>query len=174
MLGSARLGLAIAKAGADSLLKAEKRTLYVHRKLQPADAGKLVAWAKANGFPSTLDPADMHVTITFSRMPVDWIDMGSSWEQTVEVPAGGPRLLEHFEGGAIVLLFASGELEWRHQAMIDRGASWDFPDYQPHVTIAYDREFSIEGIEAYQGKLTFGPEFFAEVDEDWKDKVVSA
>ena len=51
------------------------------------------------------------------------------------------------------------------------GASWDWSEYQPHVTIAYaGADVDLSEIEPYNGKLVFGPEKFAEVDENWKGK----
>lgn len=74
--------------------------------------------------------AYLHVTITFSRTPVDWMQMGSAWDDEIRISAGGPRLMEKF-GEARVLLFASKET-------VEKGAGWDHAEYQPHITISYD------------------------------------
>lgn len=151
---------------------ARPRTLYVSRKLLNAD--ELIAWAKSQGFETTLPPDDMHVTVAFSRTPVDWIAVGESWagserDGSLMVTPGGARLIERFDGGAVVLLFASSELCWRHEEIKHKGASWDWPEYQPHVTLTYQgAPEDLDAIEPYRGKLVFGPEIFAEVDEDWK------
>lgn len=152
---------------------AKPRTLYVHRKLLNAD--DVIAWAKSQGFKSTLPGADMHVTVMFSRRPVDWMKMGEPWEARLEVPEGGPRLIEKFDGGAVVLLFGCSELRWRHQRMIDEGASFDWPDYQPHITLTYEgAPEDLDAIEPYQGELRFGPEVFEEINEDWRSSVAEA
>jgi phage-related protein (TIGR01555 family) len=152
---------------------AAPRTLYVSRKVLNAKA--IVKWAKAQGFTSTLPAEDMHVTIAFSRTPVDWMKVGEAWQSEMKLAAGGPRLMEKFGEGATVLLFKSFELEWRHKAIIDIGASWDHPEYQPHITISYDgAPADISKIEPYQGEIILGPELFAEVKEDWKAGVKEA
>lgn len=146
---------------------AKPRTLYVHRKVLNGD--EILAWAREQGFTSTLPASDLHVTIAFSRAKVDWMRMGSTWEDEVTIPPGGPRLVERFDGGAVVLLFASNMLSWRHDEMVDRGASWDWPEYQPHITISYNgAPADLDGIEAYQGRIVLGPEVFEEINEDWK------
>lgn len=146
---------------------AAPRTLYVSRDV--LNGADIVAWAKGQGFTSTLTAEDMHVTITFSRAPVDWMKMGSTWEDEVKVPRGGARLIEQFDGGAVVLLFASNMLKYRHDEMLSEGASWDHPDYQPHITISYDGAPADLGkVEPYQGEIILGPERFKEVNEDWK------
>ncbi|WMT85578.1 DUF1073 domain-containing protein [Pelagibacterium sp. 26DY04] len=148
---------------------AAPRTLYVSRKLLNAD--EVIAHFKAQGVETTLPADDMHVTITFSREAVDWMKMGQAWEAKIEIAEGGPRLMEKFgpESKALVLLFRSFELEWRHESMVANGASWDWPEYQPHVTITHGFEGDLEDIEPYQGRLLFGPEVFAEVNERWAE-----
>lgn len=148
---------------------ATPRTLYVSRSL--TNAAEFQKWAKAQGFTSTLDKSDFHVTIAFSRERVDWMKMGSAWSAKLEIPEGGARLVERLgDKGAVVLLFSSDELTWRNEGMRSRGASWDWPEYQPHVTISYDvpDDFDLSKVEPYRGKLVFGPEIFAEVVEDWE------
>lgn len=68
--------------------------------------------------------------------------------------------------GAAVLLFSSSELAWRHEALKrDGGASSDYPEYQPHVTITYEipDDLDLGAVEPYRGKLEFGPEIFEEI-----------
>lgn len=116
---------------------AAPRTLYVSRKL--LNGAEFIAWAKSQGFETTLDAADLHVTIAFSREPVDWMKVGEAWggdrDGKLTVNPGGARLVEPLgDKGAVVLLFNSADLAWRHMAIREAGASWDWPEYQPHVT----------------------------------------
>ncbi|MFL5015410.1 MAG: anti-CBASS protein Acb1 family protein [Rhizobium sp.] len=148
---------------------AAPRTLYVSRNVLNAD--EIIAWAKGQGFKTTLATDDMHVTITYSRTPVDWMEMGSAWDEEMKIPRGGARLMERF-GEARVLLFSSNMLRWRHDEMVDRGATWDHPEYQPHITISYDPEApDLADVEPYQGEIVLGPEIFDEVNEDWRSGV---
>ena len=157
---------------------AKPRALYVRRNL--LNAADLVAWAKDNGFSSTLSAADMHVTVLYSRKPVDPIAMGEDgWGMSSDggiKVLSGPRALERFDGGAVVLQFASSALSYRHEDMIRRGASHDFPDYLPHVTLTYNApaDFDIDAIKPFAGELRFGPEIFENLDEDWKSGIVEA
>lgn len=155
---------------------AAPRTLYVQRKL--LNAADLIAWAKAQGFGTTTPADDLHVTIAFSRRPVDWMKVGETWSSDkdgkITVAPGGARIVEPLgDKGAVVLLFNSSELSWRHEAIKrDAEASWDFPSYQPHVTITYaGGDLDLSKVEPYRGKLVFGPELFSEVDEDWSSNL---
>lgn len=147
---------------------ATPRPLYVRRNVLNGE--EILRWAKSQGFGKTLTADDLHVTIAYSRQPVDWMQMGESWADRLEVAAGGPRVVERF-GDATVLLFACSELEWRHESFKGKGASWDHPEYQPHITISYDAG-DPEAIKPYTGKIVLGPEIFEPIDEGWKEKVV--
>lgn len=142
---------------------AEPRTLYVRRSVK--NAADIIVWARGQGFETTLPADAMHVTIAFSRAPVDWMKIGEAWASELKIAAGGPRLMERF-GDATVLLFKASELEWRHEAIREAGASWDHPEYQPHITISYGFKGDLDTIEPYQGEIVLGPEIFEEVEED--------
>lgn len=148
---------------------AAPRTLYVRRNV--LNAAEIIAHFKAQGFKTTLPADDLHVTIAFSREPVDWMAVGESWQSELKVAAGGPRLMERF-GEARVLLFKASELDWRHNDIKRAGASWDHPEYQSHITISYDPESpDLATVEPYQGEIILGPEIFQEVKEDWQSNI---
>lgn len=155
---------------------ADPRSLYVSRKLLNGDA--FIKWAKTQGFESTVPADELHVTVLFSRTAVDWMAMGSAWDQDNEgklrVPPGGARLVQRLgDKGAIVLLFNSSSLSWRHEDMVRNGASHDFDEYQPHVTITYSApaDLDLTKVEPFTGELLFGPEIFAEVKDDWEQSI---
>lgn len=135
---------------------AAPRSLYVRRDV--INAAEITRWAESQGFTDIVP--DLHVTVLYSRAPVDWFSMPTSWEEELRLPKGGPRAMETF-GDAKVLLIASNFLKWRHEEMVGMGASHDFPDYDPHITISYGP--MPEGVKPYTGKIILGPEIFEEV-----------
>jgi hypothetical protein len=159
------------------LADAAPRSLYVSRKL--LNAADVIAWAKGQGFETTVAADEMHVTVLYSRTPVDWMAMGNAWDEDqngqLRVAPGGPRMLDRFGSvaDAVVLLFNSSSLSWRHEDMISKGASSDYADYAPHVTLSYSVpvDFDLSNVEPYQGALVFGPEVFTEVVDDWKSGI---
>jgi phage-related protein (TIGR01555 family) len=154
---------------------AKPRSLYVSRKL--LNAAEFLKWAKGQGFKDPLPAGELHVTVCYSKMKVDWLKMGEAWDSDrdgkMTVPAGGARIVEPLgDKGAVVLLFNSSSLSYRHEQLVREGASHDFDDYQPHVTISWNAgDMDLSKVEPYRGKLVFGPEIFAEIDEDWAPPV---
>lgn len=156
---------------------ARPRSLYVSRKVVNAD--DLIRWAKAQGFKTTQPASELHVTVAFSRKPVDWMAVGDDWSSDedgrIRVKPGGPRTVEPLgDKGAVVLMFRNDSLEWRHRRIHEEGtgAVWDWPEYQPHITITWDgRDLDLANVEPYTGPIVLGPEIFAEVVEDWEKTI---
>ena len=133
------------------------------------NGAEIIAWAKSQGFEFTVPAADLHVTVAYSRNPVDWMKVGESWsgdgKGQLKIAPGGARLIDKFGEGAVVLLFNSSELAWRHVSIVEAGASWDWPDYQPHITFTYEPgTVDIDKVEPYRGVIELGPEIFEELD----------
>lgn len=143
---------------------AAPRTLYVRRDvLNRAD---IVKWAEEQGFTDIVP--DLHVTIAYSKTPVDWFSVGESWSPRLEIGAGGPRQMEALgqNGEYYALLITASDLRWRHAEIVERGVSWDWPDYQPHISIQVGGNIDLAAVEPYQGKIILGPEIFEELRED--------
>ena len=69
--------------------------LYVSRHVENAE--EIIAWAKSVGFATTLLAEDMHVTICYSKEPVDWLPL-EHWTDMLEVPPEGVRTLAEEDG----------------------------------------------------------------------------
>lgn len=140
---------------------AAPRSLYIHRDL--INSAEFTKWAKGEGFTDIVD--DLHVTIIYSRAAVDWMKTGESWgEGELTVRAGGPRMIDEFNGGAVVLLFSHTQLMWRNEELRRQGASADFEEYQPHITITYTKgDVDLSNVKPFVGELKFGPEIYSEI-----------
>jgi len=145
------------------------RSLYVRRDV--LNNGDIVKWAKAQGFETVIE--DLHVTVIYSRNPVDWLrigndDWGNDENGYLTVRAGGPRVIEKFGEGAVVLAFSNSALQWRNASAREHGASWDHEDYTPHITFTYQPPLGLDlrKIVPYDGVIELGPEIFEEVRDD--------
>lgn len=152
----------------DEAAKPAKQTapkpLYASRPVQNASA--IIAWAKSQGFESTLPAGDMHVTVAYSSKPMQ----GDTVPVTSNAVAvdGGKRTVEPLgDEGAVVLKFASPELQSRWKQYRDAGASWDYEGYTPHVTITYKGAgVDLSKVTPYEGPIDLGPEKQEVLNED--------
>jgi len=147
-------------------------TLYLRRDVLNAD--QIIKWFQDQGVPEVYAAESMHVTIVYSKTAVDWMKMGEPWDARLELPEGGPRLLEKFGGGGDVLvqLFASNELLWRHEFAKGIGATSDYPDYQPHISISLQAgAVDLINLKPWQGPIILGPEVYEEIIEDRRAEV---
>ena len=163
------------QADGETMAKAEgsgekKRPLYVNRRVK--NAADIIAWAKLQGFKSTLPAEDIHVTQVYSKAPMDWAEAGDSFDR-IRASGDKRKVAKLGDKGAVVLHFDNPDLRRRWQQIRDAGASWDYESYNPHLTISYDAgDLDLSKVEPYRGPIELGPERYEPLDEDWGDKVV--
>ena len=150
------------------------KSLYVSRRLLNGD--DIRVWAKEQGFKSTLPKRHLHVTVLYSKKPMNWTRVPS--DETKITVNGGKRDIKRFgdDGEAIVLTFSSEELSKRNSEFLAAGGSMDYDSYRGHITITYkDSEIDVDKVKPYTGELVFGPEVYREIKEsfepedDWED-----
>jgi Putative phage serine protease XkdF/ChaB len=153
------------------LAKATERNLYVKRTLLNAEG--FAAWARSQGFVTTMQPGDLHVTVARSSAPLEWPAPVLSG-LTADIIKG--REVCKLGDTATVLKFKSPDLLARWDYLRSIGSSWDFDAYMPHITISSKpHNINLEDVAPYKGPLIFGPEEFEEfeeVNDDWQDSVV--
>lgn len=149
---------------------ATPRPLYVYRKV--TNGAALLAWARNAGITELQNASELHVTIMYSSKAVDWGKAASLYthgmngedDGTLTVPPGGMRMIDRFDGNALVLLFASSELCWRHESIkYCCECETNYDTYQPHVTLAYPTvQFDPRVFDAYTGPIELGIELWEE------------
>lgn len=97
------LSARIAKARTALVSKAAPRPLYVRRPV--LNGSDIVAWAAEQGFTTTLPIDDLHVTIAYSKAPVNWLAIGDDWNDR---PDTGPYPSDvNYAGGGLLSGMAS-------------------------------------------------------------------
>lgn len=142
-----------------------KRPTYASRKVKNGQA--LLDWARKQGFTSLVSADKLHVTLAYSKAPID----ASEVEQGGPIPPvtefGKPKRL----GDAIVLPIkgeAAKALAADWQRFMDAGASWDYDSFQPHVTISYSAEGQdLSGVEPFSGSIELGEQETKPLDEGY-------
>lgn len=164
---------------------ASPRSLYVHRAVLNAE--EIRAHFRSQGILVMVPDEEMHVTVAHSRTKLDWFRIAPAWNQeadgTLNVPPGGPRMLDLFgremPRRVLVLMFSSSQLAWRHEDFKQAGATWQWPTYDPHITLSYDVTQSwpddktwddrLRALRPWQGRIELGPEIFEEVSDGWSE-----
>lgn len=109
---------------------------YAYFGLQEASARALVAWAKAQGIKNVVPADDMHCTLIYSEVPVPAFEPSEFFSATIE-----PKQLKVDklgDGSVLVLVLEDTWLTWRYEEAQRLGATSDWPEYTPHITISYD------------------------------------
>jgi len=135
------------------------------------NGGEVAAHFAAQGLRSTVPPADMHVTIVYSKQPLWWERVPDA-PDTLLVPPGVRTVERLGPEGAIVLRFASDALRDRWQQYREAGASHDWNGFTPHVTVTYASEgVDPSKVKPFPGALRLGPEQRRPIEGDWKPRL---
>lgn len=112
---------------------------YVCAKLNKKSKKALDYFVTEIGIPSPAEPDQYHSTIIYSRKGVPQVS-----EYKFNVPfTAKPKRWEIF-GTCLVLVVNSSDLTKVHNDIMDKyGATYDYDDYTPHVTVSYNYNGSL-------------------------------
>ena len=149
------------------LTEDNKESIYVSRKVLNGEDIK--SWFKEAGIDAVLDPEKMHITIAYSR---DKIDPSTVTPDTGRLNINPEkRTMDSFDGDCLVMKVESPSLKPRWQYYMDAGCSFDYDEYQPHITISYDFGGDMSDFKPFPGTIELGPEVIEPLDLDWASKV---
>lgn len=124
-----------------------------------------------NGIENPIDLEELHSTLIFSRNDISKEDTA---QPRVNLNARCKMIGYHVfqkEGGdpVLVVKLESPYLRDRHQEIMDGTlATYDFPEYIPHVTLSYNFTGDIgELLSLPKTPLVIDHEYTAEIDLDW-------
>ena len=142
-----------------------ERSLYLSRDVE--NKSDFAGWAREQGL--NIDVDSLHVTIAYSKMPANWFNLPKIGRDSIVIEPESMRLLEMFDGGAVVLAFKDAQLKRRNDQTKAAGFVSSYPKYQPRITLFWQQEQSIDlsGVEPYKGSIVLGPELFQEIKTDF-------
>jgi len=163
--------------------ESEKGT-YAGLRFSQDDEDVIIGIVKEMGVPNPIQRDEIHLTLLYSRKtlhnykPAEMTDM---WAY--------PRGYHIFDGkdgkSILVILLESEDANYRHQKlMTQHGATYDFPEYRPHITLSYDiedfmrmrnKKSVLVNIKEKYDKLLpkefhINTEFTSILDTEWKSK----
>lgn len=117
--------------------------------------------------PNSLDPEKFHTTIVYSRAAVEWTPAKDLEDEEVE--AKGFTVFDSRDGQkCLVLLLDSEYLNTRFDLAMERGATYDFPDYKPHITLSYDiGHFDTKKLPVPDFPIVLSHEYAEDLEKNW-------
>ena len=138
---------------------------------------KINHWMSENSIPNPIDVEKLHTTVIYSRVeiPIDRIfdalariaikdiELGIKGFDKFEISPGSNKY-------ALVALLDAEILERFHLTLRTYGATHDFPEYHPHVTLSYNipDEFDISSISIPNFKLLAEDIYFEPLNLNWE------
>ena len=112
---------------------------YVSAELDPKFQDAIFKWAKENGIPNLADPKQYHATIAYSRKGIPEVK-SKDFKLPIAAEITGWKIFPTQTGGKCLVASLKSEQLTSHfnDIMDNYGATYDFPSYQPHITVSYD------------------------------------
>lgn len=120
---------------------------FVGARLDRSSEDKLIHWMKENGIKTPTPKARLHITVIRSAdKEFPWEDM--TYTPKLEINPSSYKLAKFGEDNdTLVLKFEQPALEKRHSdAREEHKIDWEFPQYEPHITLSNNEENDIEGM----------------------------
>ena len=113
---------------------------YVGVKLSKDSMKKLSELQKAIDVPNPLDPEKMHITVIYSRKHLPDFKAKGKLEKPIKAKLDELDIFpSRDDKNVLVVKLKTPELTKRHkEIMKEHGATYDWDEYKPHVTLSYD------------------------------------
>lgn len=112
---------------------------YIAANVSPASRKALDDWVSENNIPNPSEPKEYHTTVIYSRKGIPDV-MNDSIPVPLTGKITGWKVFGMQVGGkCLVATVECQELDDQHNRIrAEYGATHDFPEYQPHVTVSYN------------------------------------
>ena len=151
---------------------------YAGLRFSQDDEDAIIELVKKMGIPNPIKKEEIHLTLLYSRKhvsdyePAEMTDMWAYPKQFTEFKSrkDGTRIL--------VLEVDSEDATKRHnELMAKHDATYDFPEYKPHITLSYDLEDFMD-LDKIKEKYTellpkefhISSEYMENLNSDWETK----
>lgn len=116
----------------------ETHGLYVAAFLSAQTNRKIAEFQKKHNIPNPVPEMSLHSTIVQSKAPVENFEPNHTIDVVIDPTYCRIECWDTACGKTLVLVLFSPYLEARFQHAISLGATYDFDEYKPHITLSYD------------------------------------
>ena len=120
--------------------KAHKNGTYICANLSTDNKFDIFSWVEENKIPNPCSPSQYHCTVVYSRKGIPDAVSDPILKTQAKAKASSWKIFPSQEGKkCLVLHLESEDLDkaFRHFKK-KYGAVYDFPSYEPHITVSYD------------------------------------
>lgn len=149
---------------------------YVGVKFDESSLDALAEFVKTNNIPNCLKKSDFHSTVVYSRKHLPEYEAVGEVDPVWKAKPVGfdiweskPNAYKKEHTFCLVMKIDCPDMVNRHNhARDDHGATYDFDEYKPHVTLSYDvgKDFSKDNLEWTEKDLRISFEYTEDLDLD--------
>jgi len=140
---------------------------YVAARVSKQTTSELESWCKKNGVPVDSDFFDnLHITICYSTklFPIDKTDMIDDLSDWTVKPIAFAKFGQDEDKKYLVLKVKCKQCSTRWQHYLDQGASYDFDEYIPHISIALNYKGDLNSLDVDSlPKLVLDKEYYEDL-----------
>jgi len=120
------------------------------------------------GIPA-LNGDDLHTTVMYSTKHIP------EYEELGNIEPTWHGHFSHYDifgddNNVLVMVYTCPDLTSRWETLRSYGATWDYPDFYPHITLSYDAsEFDVDSLPPYNGPINITREYGEDLDLDWEN-----
>lgn len=154
--------------------KTQKGT-YAGVRLSDKTTDAIKKFIKDNNIPNPIKPEKMHTTLLNSRKYLpDYKPEGEYEEMLIGKPSGFEKWPSQPDDDGkvamcLVLKYSCPDLSKRHKDLMkEHEATYDFPDYKPHVTLSYDvSSLQCKDLPKFEESIEIVEEYVEDLNLDW-------
>lgn len=134
--------------------------IYGRRKVLNGE--EIINFFKEQKIDNLTNPEELHVTEIYSKEDVDPDTLDFDKNNFTYIP-NNPHI-ELF-GTYLVLVVDTPFLQKRFDYFKNMGCSWDYPTYNPHISLCDEFTGDISNIVPYKNVIKLGPEIYTNLDD---------
>lgn len=154
--------------------KDNNKGVYCALELNTISKDAITDTVKQLDIPEAITSDEYHVTIAYSKKHFD-----PGYTSRKEDIIGTITDFTYFPNSAkpgykaLVLLLDCDEAVQLHDDTMDRGASYDYPEYKPHITLSYDiaDDYDFDFEKFRDMKVYFNRIYSEPLDIEWSDNM---
>jgi hypothetical protein len=149
------------------LEQVEQEGTYVGVNFSEETVLALEEYQHAIALPNPLPHSEFHTTLVYSQLSIPW---DPQTDLDVEAKIIGTTTFDARDGKrCFVILLECPWLQERFDKAMALGATYDFPEYKPHITLSYDiGDFDINSVVDPDFPIKIIEEYKKPLKKDWK------